>query len=161
MALAPEIDLVLLFVPSRLKNDSKLGYNSNPRDELSNLITTLSLGGLSVTARPAVDGSVPETNGRSTPNSTHAPEIYIFVSAPPSKLAELYNAQAHADFLLGVPAPSWRIREGGTASKDSEPNRFQLHMLPPADRIRLVYEYITSLRVEGGLGIVVDPSQSG
>lgn len=159
MAPAPEIDLVLCFVPSDLKHNSKTESNATPQKELSNLINTLISAGLNVTARPASNGAASETTGSSTANPARPREIYIFVSAPLPKLAELYNAQAHADFLLGVPSPSWKTWGATTTSKDSiQDSKFTL---PPADRIRLVYEYITCLKVDGGLGVVVGTSQSG
>ncbi|GJJ11388.1 hypothetical protein Clacol_005621 [Clathrus columnatus] len=152
MASAPEIHLVLLFVPSHLNHNSKPDHDISPKEELSNLIRTLTSAGLNVTARPAFNGAQADPDGNTTTNLSHAQEIYVFVSAPPSKLAELYNAQAHADFLLGVPAPSWRAR-----SKNSDRTTPKL---PSADKIRLVYEYITSLKVDGGLNITVGTPHS-
>ncbi|RDB23782.1 hypothetical protein Hypma_008903 [Hypsizygus marmoreus] len=64
--------------------------------------------------------------------------LLVFVSCPKDHVLNLIKRERHSDFLSGLP----------TTPVGSEPVS-----LSPADRLRLVHTYITSIPADGGLGI--------
>ncbi|KAF8159945.1 calcium-activated chloride channel-domain-containing protein [Crassisporium funariophilum] len=66
--------------------------------------------------------------------------LLVFVTCPPKHVEELVRRERHSDFLSGLPV---------TPVPNVQP-------LSPADRLRLVYSYISSTPKDGGLGISPD-----
>ncbi|KAF8511795.1 DUF590-domain-containing protein [Hysterangium stoloniferum] len=126
---APPVDFVLVFRKNIavLSKQQAVEEAQNATAAYSRLIKTLSDANFKVTGRRG------EKDG----------EILVLVWTPPTKLAELVQATAYADFLLNLPSSTpGRLRDL-TASP-----------LTPNIRLRLAYDHITSLKVEGGLGII-------
>ncbi|KAK2465474.1 hypothetical protein APHAL10511_002366 [Amanita phalloides] len=66
--------------------------------------------------------------------------LLVFVSCSSTVLDTLVRRERHSDFLSGLPVTP--VPEGATIGP-----------LSPADRIRLIHSYITSMPIDGGLGI--------
>jgi anoctamin-10 len=98
-------------------------------EEYTRLINTLTNAGLKATGRRG------EKQG----------QLMVLIWTPPRKLAQLFETQRHADFLLGLPS--------------SLPAGLAVSPLSDANRLRLVHDYITSLKADGGLGIIPGISQ--
>ncbi|KAF8327348.1 calcium-activated chloride channel-domain-containing protein [Amanita rubescens] len=69
--------------------------------------------------------------------------LLVFISCPREVLDTLVRKERHSDFLSGLPVTP--LSEDATIGP-----------LSPADRIRLVHSYITSMPIDGGLGITPD-----
>lgn len=128
------VDLVLIFQgPSRSHSKQQASEDiQSAVEEYTRLINALTDAGLKATGRKG------EKPG----------QLMVFVWTPPRKLAQLFETQRHADFLLGLPSSLPGHSRDSTVSP-----------LSHADRLRLVHDYISSLKTEGGLGIVPGLSQ--
>lgn len=79
-----------------------------------------------------------------------AGQLLVLVAYPAPLLARLAQRERRADFLSGLPAThpldakDLDLDAGGEAGVEK---------LAPAERLRLVYSYLTSTREDGGLGI--------
>ncbi|KIL56516.1 hypothetical protein M378DRAFT_172635 [Amanita muscaria Koide BX008] len=69
--------------------------------------------------------------------------LLVFISCPKDLLDSLVRRERNSDFLSGLPVTP--IPEGVTIGP-----------LSPADRIRLIHSYVTSMPIDGGLGITPD-----
>lgn len=127
----PVVDLVLVFNPAAavtpFSKQQAIDDARAAEEEYARLLSTLRSAGFRVTGRSG------ERQG----------QILILLWTPPQKLADLVNAQLRDDFLLGLPS----------ASLPGQVRDFTASPLSQADRRRVVYAYITSLKVEGGLGV--------
>ncbi|KAG6832166.1 hypothetical protein H0H92_004897 [Tricholoma furcatifolium] len=124
----PDVDLVVAFRATKKTSLSKQQIREDSRkaeQQYSRLIDTLTYGGLRAVGRRG------ETLGH----------LLVFISCPDSHVENLMKRERHSDFLSGLP-----IKTLG-----SEVQHIQL---TPADRIRLVHDYITSMPADGGLGVV-------
>jgi len=73
-------------------------------------------------------------------------QILVLVWVPDAKIVRMVQRERHSDFLHGLPTSSLSSLDAKVLIDPSS--------LSPADRVRLVYEYITSTTSDGGLGIV-------
>ncbi|KIJ37486.1 hypothetical protein M422DRAFT_33795 [Sphaerobolus stellatus SS14] len=127
----PAIDLVLVFDAEQGRALSKQQALDNARradTQYTRLLTSLRDAGFKVTGRRG------EKRG----------QILVLLWTPPRKLAQLISAQLHDDFLLGLPS----------STLPGQVRDFVETPLSAADRIRVVYTHITSLKSEGGLAII-------
>jgi len=127
----PAIDLVLVFDAGRTHALSKQQATDDARNaevEYNRLLMMLRDAGFKITGRRG------ERRG----------EILVLLWTPPRKLAQLVTAQVHDDFLLGLPS----------STLPGQIKDFVETPLSSGDRTRVVYSHITSLKVEGGLGII-------
>ncbi|PFH53223.1 hypothetical protein AMATHDRAFT_73446 [Amanita thiersii Skay4041] len=126
------VDLVIAF---RATRKTSLSHSQTRKDaqkaqqQYSRLIETLTYSGLHAVGRRG------ESLGH----------LLIFISCPKNLLDNLVRRERHADFLSGLPVTP--VSVGATIGP-----------LSPADRIRLVHSYITSMPTDGGLGITPDSS---
>ncbi|KAF8211006.1 calcium-activated chloride channel-domain-containing protein [Mycena galopus ATCC 62051] len=127
----PEVDLVIAFRASRktsLLKRQALEDARKAEEQYGRLIKTLSSAGLRAVARRG------EALGH----------LLVFVTCPTNHVHTLIQRERHSDFLSGLPTtPVQREEE-------------EDHPLAPADRIRLVHAFITSMPSDGGLGICPD-----
>ncbi|KAF8586456.1 DUF590-domain-containing protein [Ramaria rubella] len=130
MAMPPPVDLVLTFKGSHhsLSKQEAIEDSQSAEAEYSRLLKVLSDAGLRATGR---------RGGKQG-------QILVIVWTPPRRIAQLVEKQRHADFLLGLPSSTL---PGHTRDFTESP-------LSHADRLRIVYSYVTSLKSEGGLGII-------
>lgn len=128
------VDLVLIFTASSrpLSKQQASEDVQSAVEEYTRLINTLTHAGLKATGR----------------RSEKPGQLMILVWTPPRKLAQLFETQRHVDFLLGLPS-----------SLPGNIHNFNVSPLSRADRLRLVHDYITSLKTDGGLGIIPGLSQ--
>ncbi|KAJ6580774.1 calcium-activated chloride channel-domain-containing protein [Mycena capillaripes] len=129
----PEVDLVIAFRASRKTSLLKRHALEDARkaeEQYARLIKTLSSAGLRAVGRRG------ESLGH----------LLVFVSCPSNHLHTLIKRERHSDFLSGLPTTPVRREE------EAQP-------LSPADRIRLVHAFITSMPVDGGLGISPDSTE--
>ncbi|KAG6902487.1 hypothetical protein C0995_016064 [Termitomyces sp. Mi166 len=122
------VDLVITFRATKKTSLSKQQIREDSRkaeQQYTRLIGTLTTGGLRAVGRRG------ESLGH----------LLILVSCPSSHVDTLTERERQSDFLSGLP-----VKPVG-----SEAERLSLS---PADRIRLVYDYVTSIPSDGGLGIV-------
>ncbi|GLB43323.1 putative calcium-activated chloride channel [Lyophyllum shimeji] len=123
-----EVDLVITFRATKKTSLSKQQIREDSRKaerQYSRLIETLRYAGLRAVGRRG------ESLGH----------LLVFVSCPRSHVVNLAKRERHSDFLCGLPTHVL----GPEADAVS---------LSPADRIRLVHAYISSLPADGGLGII-------
>ncbi|KAF5383633.1 hypothetical protein D9615_003802 [Tricholomella constricta] len=123
----PEVDLVITFRATKKTSLSKQQIRQDSRkaeQQYSRLIDTLTYGGLRAVGRRG------ESLGH----------LLVFVSCPKSHVASLTQRERHSDFLSGL--PTTHLSSGSESIQ-----------LSPADRIRLVHGYVTSIPSDGGLGI--------
>ncbi|KAJ7902476.1 calcium-activated chloride channel-domain-containing protein [Mycena leptocephala] len=126
----PEVDLVIAFRASRKTSVLKRHALEDARKaekQYDRLIKTLSSAGLRAVGRRG------ESLGH----------LLVFVSCPKNLVHTLIKRERHSDFLYGLPT---------TPAKREE----ETQPLSPADRIRLVHAFITSMPMDGGLGISPD-----
>lgn len=127
--MAPTVDLVLVFRSSSGKIEPKVLARQNARqasEQYGKLLQALKSGGLlAVGKRGERDG-----------------QLLVLVQCPSTLLKRLAHRERHSDFLSGLPSTH------SITAEDMDANP-----LSPADRIRLVYAYITSTPRDGGLGI--------
>ncbi|KAF9236909.1 calcium-activated chloride channel-domain-containing protein [Melanogaster broomeanus] len=71
-------------------------------------------------------------------------QLLVLVTCPPDVLVKLVHRERNSDFLYGLPMSK---PPSAVGDLDSGP-------LSPANRIRLVHDYITSAPQDGGLGII-------
>ncbi|KLO19131.1 DUF590-domain-containing protein [Schizopora paradoxa] len=133
----PKVDLVLVFRSGLLhqtsKYTSKQEIKENALDaqaEYERLLSKLQGAGLHATGR----------RGQKTG------QLLVLIWAPSSKVARIVQRERHSDFLRGLPSSSMTTM---TTEALSEPES-----LAPADRVRLIHDYITSTTLDGGLGII-------
>ncbi|KAJ7644183.1 calcium-activated chloride channel-domain-containing protein [Roridomyces roridus] len=127
----PEVDLVVAFRASRkasVRKQEALNDARKAEEQYSRLIKTLSDAGLKAVGRRG------ESLGH----------LLVFVSCPTAKVKALIKRERHSDFLSGLPTTPLKGEE------DLQP------LLSPADRIRLVHGFVTSMPSDGGLGISPD-----
>ncbi|KAK7031750.1 calcium-activated chloride channel-domain-containing protein [Favolaschia claudopus] len=125
----PEVDLVITFRATRKTSVTKRQALEDARkaeEQYGRLIKLLSSSGLRAVARRG------ESLGH----------LLLFVSCPPNHVQNLIKRERHSDFLSGLPTTPVK--------------REQDQPLAPADRIRLVHAFVTSMPVDGGLGISPD-----
>jgi anoctamin-10 len=101
-------------------------------EEYTRLINTLTNAGLKATGR----------------RGEGYDQLMVLIWAPPRKIAQLFAKQRHADFLLGLPS-----------SLPGHSHNLTVKPLSHADRLRLVHDYVTSLKADGGLAIIPGVSQ--
>ncbi|KAJ7654605.1 calcium-activated chloride channel-domain-containing protein [Mycena polygramma] len=126
----PEVDLVIAFRATRKTSVLKRHALEDARkaeEQYGRLIKTLSSAGLRAVGRRG------EALGH----------LLVFVSCPSNHVRTLIKRERHSDFLSGLPTTPVNREE------EAQP-------LSPADRIRLVHAYITSMPADGGLGISPD-----
>ncbi|KAJ7811213.1 calcium-activated chloride channel-domain-containing protein [Mycena olivaceomarginata] len=126
----PEVDLVIAFRASRktsLLKRHALADARKAEEQYGRLIKLLSSSGLRAVARRG------ESLGH----------LLVFVSCPTGHVHTLIKRERHSDFLSGLPTTPVKREE------EDQP-------LAPADRIRLVHAFITSMPADGGLGISPD-----
>jgi anoctamin-10 len=131
--MAPQTDLVITFRASPKARLSKQQLREDARkaeQQYKRLIETLTYGGLKAV-------------GRRGDSLGH---LLIFISCPKVNLSGLVKRERHSDFMYGLP----------TSRFPSEPVNLDAEPLAPADRIRLVYGFVTSTPADGGLGISPD-----
>ncbi|THG94392.1 hypothetical protein EW145_g8149, partial [Phellinidium pouzarii] len=68
-------------------------------------------------------------------------QVLVFVQAPTPRLVRLVQQERYHDFLRGLPSTELIARRSSAR-------------LSPADRLRIVYEFVTSSLHAGGLGVV-------
>jgi anoctamin-10 len=126
----PHVDLVINFRASTsartFSKDQVREDAAKAEKQYSRLLDTLSYAGLRVVGRRG------EKQGH----------ILVFVSCPDVQLCKLVDRERHSDFIHGLPTSS--IPTATT----------EIHTLSPADRLRLVHVYVSSIPEDGGLGIV-------
>ncbi|PPR03916.1 hypothetical protein CVT24_008101 [Panaeolus cyanescens] len=127
---APDVDLVLSFKVSKRPPASKKQTRDDARKAEQQYSRLIKT--LSVAGLKAV--------GRRGESLGH---ILVFVTCPNPLVEELVKRERRSDFLSGLPVI---------------PASSVIH-LSPADRIRLVYSYITSTPADGGLGVSPDASE--
>ncbi|PVF99896.1 DUF590-domain-containing protein [Serendipita vermifera] len=128
-------DLVIQFTAPSISN-SKGDVRAKALaalNEYTELLSTLQVAGLLAAGK---QGNTPE-------------EILVIVSCPWDKLKELVEHERHSDFLHGLL----------TNAYPGENRDFSASPLSPADRIRLVYAYVTTTTSQGGLGIAPGSKQ--
>ncbi|TFK66243.1 DUF590-domain-containing protein [Pluteus cervinus] len=131
----PEVDLIITFRATRKTSLSKTQTREDARKaekQYSRLIDTLTYAGLKAVGRRG------ESLGH----------LLVFVTCPREHIVNLIRLEREADFLSGLPVTP--IRTGVEASR--------VH-LSPADRLRLIYSYVTSMSSDGGLGITPGASE--
>ncbi|KAH0582492.1 hypothetical protein H2248_010436 [Termitomyces sp. 'cryptogamus'] len=124
----PHVDLVITFRATKKTSLSKQQIREDSRkaeQQYTRLIQTLTKGGLRAVGRRG------ESLGH----------LLVFISCPSSYVDSLTKRERHSDFLSGLP-----IKPLGSEAENIS--------LSPADRIRLIYDYVTSISSDGGLGIV-------
>ncbi|CAE6440816.1 unnamed protein product [Rhizoctonia solani] len=121
--MSPRVDLAIIF---RSGTKSK-AEATDAAAEYKRLLGVLTDGGLKATGKKGVSDS----------------EILVFVWCPQNKLEQLAEHERRTDFVYGVA----RAKVPSLAST-GDPNA-----VTPAERIRLVYAYISSPKADGGLGI--------
>ncbi|KAJ6471863.1 calcium-activated chloride channel-domain-containing protein [Mycena sanguinolenta] len=129
----PEVDLVITFRVSRKTSLLKRHALEDARkgeEQYGRLMKALSSAGLRAVARRG------ESLGH----------LLVFVSCPREHVHTLIKRERHSDFLSGLPTTPVNLK------KDEEEDV----PLAPADRIRLVHAFITSMPLDGGLGISPD-----
>ena len=128
------VDLVLTFKGTSHPHSKKQASEEvqSAVEEYTRLINTLTSAGLKATGR----------------RGSGQGQLMIIIWTPPRKLAQLFEKQRHADFLLGLPS-----------SLPGHSRDFTVSPLSHADRLRLVHDYVTSLKADGGLAIIPGVSQ--
>ena len=119
----PTVDLAIIF-RSSAKSKAEA---SDAAAEYKRLLAALSSGGLKAVGKKGTGDN----------------EILVFVWCPQPKIEQLAEQERRADFVHGVARAS-------IPSLESTDNP---SAVTPAERIRLVHTYITSPRVDNGLGI--------
>ncbi|THH17844.1 hypothetical protein EW146_g3059 [Bondarzewia mesenterica] len=125
----PDVDLVVVFRAS-----SKTFSKQQARDDAhqaenqySRLIHTLHDAGLKAVGRRG------ERQG----------QLIVLLNCSDDQLKHLVRRERHSDFLHGLT----------TSSLPSIARDLDVRSLSPAERLRLVYEYVTSMPLDGGLGV--------
>lgn len=128
------VDLVLTFKgTSHSFSKQKASEDiQSAEQEYTCLISTLKDAGLKATGRRGEGHS----------------QLMVLIWAPPRKIAQLFQKQRHADFLLGLPS-----------SLPGHSHTSAVKPLSRADRLRLVHDYVTSLKADGGLAIIPGVAQ--
>ncbi|KAH7881842.1 calcium-activated chloride channel-domain-containing protein [Phlebopus sp. FC_14] len=138
----PQVDVVLVFhafpKPTTTTTTGGTGTSSSKHQLRQNaakaerqytaLMDTLTRAGLNAVGR----------------RGENQDQLLVLVRCPKEVLERLVRCERHSDFLYGLPMSTLPTSE---TNLDSAP-------LSPADRIRLVHEYITSTPQDGGLGII-------
>ncbi|KAI5124246.1 hypothetical protein M0805_005095 [Coniferiporia weirii] len=134
----PQVDLILVFrsAPQPLSS-SKYVSKREVREgaaaaeaEYTRLLETLRGAGLRACGKRG------QKNG----------QLLVFVQAPAPKLVRLVQRERYQDFLRGLSSTELITRDSSALADPSQ--------LSPADRLRIVYEFVTSTPHGGGLGIV-------
>ncbi|KAG6899042.1 hypothetical protein C0993_001442 [Termitomyces sp. T159_Od127] len=126
--MALNVDLVITFRATKKTSLSKQQIRDDSRkaeQQYTRLIDTLTKGGLRAVGRRG------ESLGH----------LLVLVSCPTSHVENLTKRERQSDFLSGLP-----IKTLGSETENIS--------LSPADRIRLIYDYVSSIPSDGGLGIV-------
>jgi anoctamin-10 len=125
----PDVDLVVVFrtTQTALSKQEAVDEATLAQREYQRLLDTLLNGGLMATGRVGLSQG----------------QLIVLVYAPWSKVTQLVQTEQHSDFVLGLPC----------SSLPSHPRDFTKEPLLPAERLRLVHGYVTSLTSEGGLGV--------
>ncbi|KAI0741264.1 DUF590-domain-containing protein [Daedaleopsis nitida] len=127
--MAPQVDLVLIFRSSPGKVLSKPQARENARQaaqQYTRLLEVLKNGHLQVVGKRG------EKEG----------QLLVLVQCPEDTLKRLVQRERYSDFLCGLPTTN----PTGTRDLTNTP-------LTPADRLRLVYTYVTATPADGGLGV--------
>ncbi|KAG6918168.1 hypothetical protein DXG01_016153 [Tephrocybe rancida] len=111
--------------PTSLSKQQIRADSRKAEQQYTRLIDTLTLGGLRAVGRRG------ESLGH----------LLVLISCPDSHVESLTKRERQSDFLSGLP-----IKSLGSEAEHIA--------LSPADRIRLVHGYVTSMPTDGGLGIV-------
>ncbi|EJD07576.1 DUF590-domain-containing protein [Fomitiporia mediterranea MF3/22] len=134
---SPKVDLILVFRASNTNSSYKPLSKQETREdaqasetEYTRLLETLRNAGL------RASGKRGQKNG----------QLLIFVWSPATRLAKLVQRERYSDFLRGLPTSELLTKDATTLSDPST--------LSPADRLRIVYEFVTSTPHDGGLGVV-------
>jgi len=125
----PQVDLVIAFRPKThtLSKEEAQTEAKAAEEQYAALIRTLTDAGLKAAGRLG-DGS----------------DLLVLVWAPWAKVVQLMQRDKHVDFLHGLPSSSLPV-----LADDLQPSK-----LSAANRLRLVYGYVTTSQLEGGLGII-------
>ncbi|KAG9119400.1 hypothetical protein FRC07_005588, partial [Ceratobasidium sp. 392] len=121
--MSPTIDLAIVF-RSNIKSKSEA---ADAAEEYSRLLRILASGGLKATGKKGATDN----------------ELLVFVWCPQSKLEQLAEHERQTDFVHGV----------AKAKLPSLATTGNPNAVTPAERIRLVYTFVTSPTLDGGLGI--------
>ncbi|KAI0793794.1 DUF590-domain-containing protein [Fomes fomentarius] len=127
--MAPHVDLVLVFRSSPGKVLSKPQARENARqatEQYTRLLEVLKNGRLDVVGKRG------EQEG----------QLLVLLHCPENTLKQLVERERYSDFLCGLPTTN----PTGARDLTGEP-------LTPADRLRLVYTYVTATPGDGGLGV--------
>ncbi|KAF8662796.1 hypothetical protein AX16_001080 [Volvariella volvacea WC 439] len=125
----PEVDLIITFRATRKTSLPKQQLRQDATKaerQYSKLLDTLTYAGLKAVGRRG------EALGH----------LLVFVTCPREHVVNLIKRERESDFLSGLPVTP--VRTGVEANR--------VH-LSPADRLRLVYSFVTSMPSDGGLGI--------
>ncbi|KAG6849673.1 hypothetical protein H0H93_006389 [Arthromyces matolae] len=129
----PQVDLVITFRATKASSLSKRQIREDSKkaqEQYSKLIDTLTHGELRAVGRRG------ESLGH----------LLVFVSCSDDHVQSLMKRERQSDFMSGLP-----IQPLGSG--------FENGSLSPGERIRLVYDYVTSLSSDGGLGVVPGSSE--
>ena len=149
----PSVDLVILFKtqtgPSLNKQHAR-DEAAQAQEQYSRLLSVLTAGGLKAAGRSGKDQS----------------QLLVFIQCSESQLSRLVHRERyvtnvffvsnlsrihsrlgrHSDFVFGVT----------TSALPDAAHALDLSSLTPAERLRLVYTYVTATAADGGLGIAPD-----
>ncbi|KZT25216.1 DUF590-domain-containing protein [Neolentinus lepideus HHB14362 ss-1] len=124
----PQVDLVVVFrasSPRALSKSQAREDAENAERQYSNLLDTLNNAGLKAAGR----------------RGENAGQLLVLVWCPASTLVRLVHSERYSDFLSGLPV-THRTGDINTIS------------LSPADRLRLIHGHVTSMPLDGGLGVL-------
>ncbi|KZV63754.1 DUF590-domain-containing protein [Peniophora sp. CONT] len=126
----PSVDLVILFKTQSgpaLNKQHARDEAAQAQEQYSRLLSVLTAGGLKAAGRSGKDQS----------------QLLVFVHSSESQLTRLVHRERHSDFVFGVT----------TSALPDAAHALDLSALTPAERLRLVYTYVTATAKDGGLGI--------
>ncbi|KAL5513194.1 hypothetical protein ACEPAH_3592 [Sanghuangporus vaninii] len=128
----PKVDVILVFRASSttLSKQEAREDAEEAEKEYALLLKTLRGAGLRATGK----------------RGQKSGQVLVFVWASSTKLAKLVQRERYSDFLRGLPVSELLTKDKISVADPST--------LSPADRLRIVYEFVTSTRHDGGLGIV-------
>ncbi|KAI0046519.1 DUF590-domain-containing protein [Auriscalpium vulgare] len=133
--MSPEVDLVIVFRAAS-KTFSKQQAREDAEQgerEYTRLVNLLHASSLKAVARRG------ERQG----------QLVLLVACSSQQLRRLVHRERHSDFLYG-------LTTSAVPAVASEPD---LHSLTPAERLRLIFAYVTSTPADGGLGISQDSDE--